>query len=244
MRKVLIIHGKLDTLSNVLAFVDWFFKETNATPLYSSGATDRLGGFKRNRSKITLLENVEVRGSKSSSSIAQCDYYLAFESGRSGSIVAIVQFPTVHFQALDLLIENLQGLCCIDYCFVWTSPYFENAWYALGAVDAKLFGYGNEADDICKWDQDELRIHQCFSGRLRDIYHWNYVDSRFVELIADIKHWNLENSGALSESTKGRLFCFTAPTFGVREKLRVALRAKGKLICEHPFPGDGIDSSW
>lgn len=244
MRKVLVIQGKLDNLSNVLAFVDWFFHETNATPQYSSGATDRLGSFKRNRSKITLLENVEVRGSKSLSTIAQCDYYLAFESGRSGSIVVIVQFPTVHFQALDLLVENLQVLCRIDCCFAWNSPYFENAWYALGVRDAKLFGYGKEADDICKWAEEEFRTHQSFSGRLRDIYHWNYLDSSFEELIAIIKHWNLENSSHLVESTIGRLFCFAAPTFAVREKLRRALRTKGKLICDYPFPGDGIESSW
>lgn len=244
MRKTLVIHGKLDNLSKVLAFVDWFFNETTATPLYSSGATDRLGSFKRNRSKISLLKNVEVRGSKSLSGIAQCDYCLAFESGRSGSIVVIVQFPPIHFHALELLVENLQVLCCIDYCFVWCSPYFENSWYALGVRDAKLFGYGKEADDICKWDQEELRVHQSFSGRLRDIYHFNYLDSRFEELIALIKHWNLENNSPLAESTLGRLFCFSAPTFEVREKLRCALRATGKLICDYPFPGDGIESSW
>lgn len=242
---LLSVYGHLESMRQVSAFVDAVFAFVNAQPLYCSGNRDRLGSFKRNRSKIAESKGAEVRGSRNArADMAECEFELSIIQSLDQPLPTLsFQVPTDSVEAKWLIARVRELLSVIDYGYVMpTTAINGEAWYALGMVAFERYGLaGPESDDIGLWDQEQHRKHNKFGGRLRDVYPINLLGSSQATLIHLITEWGQRHPGKIEIEKELDLYVISVPSFSARQELRQELRRHGKIICQHPFPGDGPD---
>ncbi len=237
------LYGDMPSLTSVPDFLDWFFAETQSFPLFASGQNDRFGSYRKIKSKIPALRTVTIKASrKPSEALENCEFELAFGRAMDSGPCMVLQFPIDAIADLKGLAARLRHVCrIIDYGFLMHSRNsVDDGWYALGMVMFKRYGLqSSEANDIGLWDEEEHRKFSRFSGRLRDVYHWNYVGPSYPNLIRCIVEWNASNGQQLIIDNVDDMFIFEVPSFAARQALRAYLKAEGVMVCKQPFPGDG-----
>jgi hypothetical protein len=237
------VYGDMPSLVSVPDFLDWFFAETRSFPLFASGKNGRFGSYRRIKPKIPALRSVTIKASrKQSESMENCEFELAFGRAMDSGPCMVLQFPIDAIADLNGMMGRLRHVCTIlDYGFLMHSRNsVDDGWYALGMVMFKRYGLqSSEANDIGLWDEEEHRKFSRFSGRLRDVYHCNYIGPSYPDLIRCIVEWNASNGQQLIIDKVDDVFVFWATSFSARQALRAYLRTQGMMVCRQPFPGDG-----